>query len=113
MINLILFGKIDCEDCKNTKDLITKLDLPFKYMDADTLDGRVELSYLDIGHIPALLVLDDANIIIRWEGAMPTERDLKEALGYESSSECSCDGSKKPTCSLCGVTSRKENTAGK
>ncbi len=85
-----IFGKTSCGKCEAAKKkvafFIEKWGLaehvPVKFVDMETVDGRAEGAFYDVGsRIPVILVLDGGSERGRWDTEIQDSNELRRALG--------------------------------
>lgn len=82
------FSKKECPACKAAKEMLNRFIkerelqdmLVVEYHDLDTVDGLAEGAYWDVVAVPTLIVERDRRIVARWDGQVPREKELEQAL---------------------------------
>ena len=90
MWKFIVFGKGNCDLCDNRKAVISKalsikgIEAEVVFFNAETPEGRMELSMIDDSHgeIPVVCAYKNEELVKIWDGpkAVVTTRDLMNLL---------------------------------
>jgi arsenate reductase-like glutaredoxin family protein len=86
MFKIKIFGKQNCDACKNTKEKFNlflnqwnKKDLAeIEFFDLDTIEGLTEANFLDATNVPTTIIEQDGKEIKRWAGVVPLSKDFRE-----------------------------------
>jgi len=89
MVTISIFGKQGCARCDTTKNklhhFVSQWELEHKvemvFHDLDTLDGRAEGAFHDVGEIPLTIIEQDGCQLARWEGEVPNSTSVRSVLG--------------------------------
>ncbi len=85
MILIKIFGKQNCDACKNTKEKFnlflskweSKEKIEIKFIDLDTVDGLTEGAMDDATDVPTTIIERDGKEIARWRGKVPLSQEFK------------------------------------
>ena len=88
MVQIMVFGRNGCAKCESTKKklghFLAKWGMEKKvgmvFHDLDTVDGRAEGAFYDVGEVPATLVFDGERSIARWDGVVPDSREVRSHI---------------------------------
>ena len=88
-VEIEIFGKQDCSRCEAAKKKVGFFlgkwglngQVPVAFIDVDTIDGRADGAFRDVGDVPTTIVLNDGAETGRWILDPPDSTDLRRALG--------------------------------
>jgi hypothetical protein len=88
MVAIQVFGKEGCAQCQAAKakftHYLTKRDLDGKvqllFYDLGTVDGLAEGAFQDVSDIPTTIIMDEEDVLARWEQRVPTTEEFEASL---------------------------------
>lgn len=92
-MHIVIFGKKDCNLCEAAKKKVNFLlnkwgvagQVEVKFIDVDTVEGRVESAYRDVGKVPTTVAFNNGeNETGRWVTDPPDTEGLRRALGLDT-----------------------------
>ena len=86
-----IYGKQNCHRCEAAKRKINFFlqkwglveEVPVRFIDMDTVDGRAEGAFNDVAQVPTTIVRQDTTERARWVLDPPDSSELRRALGLE------------------------------
>lgn len=80
-----VYGKDDCVKCETAKETLATFlsdkkltgKIPYRYFDMESVDGMAEGAFNDVLKIPTIIIKDSENNIVRWDGDVPEQDELK------------------------------------
>ncbi len=82
MKQVFLFGKPDCQVCKDTREKLmyfkekNNFAATIEYYDMETVDGLTEGAFHEVEEIPTVIIFDDKKELARWVKKPPVSEEF-------------------------------------
>ena len=80
-MKILFFWNDKCPNCHLAQKVLDNLNVNYKALDTDSVDGMTEAAFYSVIGAPTILLLDNDDFVVKaWFSEIPDQEDLKKAI---------------------------------